>query len=139
MEFRQLTQEDIDYVREHSISQPKLAATNEADNNFALVHEGITLGMGGIRMLTDTTAWAWVEMTEDAKKHLATGYRVIKDWMNKLCEIHKIKRLQAYVQADFPEGISMAKHLGFHVESMMGKFIGDKHAYMFVRFFGDEE
>lgn len=136
MKFRETTQEDLDFVAEHSVSrgimkgQPK-----RIDFCCTLEHEGKVLGIGGIRLVNLTTAWAWVDITEYAQKHMILSYRVIKEWMAKIVQEKGIKRLQAYIEPDFPEAIRMAKHLGFHKESIMENFLPNGDALMYKRIF----
>lgn len=138
MIFRELTQTDIDAVKDKSISKGILHKQPETiDYNYALEHKGKVLGIGGIRLINETTTWAWVDMSKDAEEHIITVYRVIKEWLEILARDKRIKRLQAYVEVDFPKAVRMVEHLGFHQESVMPKFVGEKSAYLYVRFFGE--
>jgi RimJ/RimL family protein N-acetyltransferase len=74
-----------------------------------------------------------VDITRHAEGHMIIGYRVIKEWLDELVEIHGIKRLQAYVEPGHPERIRMVQHLGFERESILEKFLGDKDAYLYKR------
>lgn len=138
MNFREMTDEDIEAVKNRSISRGILnKQPDRIDYNFTLEHEDKILVVGGIRLINATTAWGWIDLTADAGKHIIEVYRVIKEWMAKLAKIHKLIRLQAYVQSDFPEAIRTVEHLGFHYENFMPNFVGDKTALMYVKFFGD--
>ena len=136
MIFREMTQADIEFMKTESLGRGILAKQPEVtDYTFTLEHEGKILGIGGIRMILPTTAWCWVDITKYAKGHYVLGYRVIKEWMEHLAKEHGIKRLQAYVEPDFPEGINMVQHLGFERESILEKFLPDgRDAYLYVRF-----
>ncbi|KKL27675.1 hypothetical protein LCGC14_2382790 [marine sediment metagenome] len=139
MEFRELKQEDIDAVKDNSVSRGILSKQPEViDFGYTLEHEGKILGIGGIRLINTTTAWAWVDLTHYAGERIITVYRVIKEWMEILAKDKGIKRLQAYIETDFEEAIRLVKHLGFHYEYTMSKFVGNKPACMFVRFFNGE-
>jgi hypothetical protein len=136
MIFRQMNQKDVEYMKNHSVSRGILK--NQPDNIdfcYALEHEGKLLGIGGLRLINPTTAWCWVDMSDNAEGHIITVYRTIKKWMYEFVELKKIKRLQAYIEPDFPKAVRMAQHLGFYKESIMTKFIGDKDAYLYVRIF----
>lgn len=136
MKFRETIQEDIDFVANHSISRGIAKHQPEyIDYCYTLEHEGKPLGIGGFRLINETTAWCWVDMTDLAGSHITTCYRVIKEWIDKFVKEHKIKRLQAYVEMDFTEAIRIVKHLGFEWESDMKKFVGNKDAFMYVRIF----
>ena len=136
MEFRAMTQADLDYLSEHSISRgiaKKLP--DEVEWSYALEHEGVTLGIGGIRLINSTTAWGWLDLSDKAGENIYTVYRVIKEWMEKLCKEKGIKRLQAYTEIGFRDAETLIKHLGFHDESVMFDFIGDLPARMWAQFF----
>lgn len=136
MEFRALKQEDIDAVKDDSISRGILSKQPETiDFNYTLEHEGKVLGIGGIRLINMTTAWAWVDLTHYASEHIITVYRVIREWMEILAKDKGIKRLQCYVEVDFPKSKRMVEHLGFRSKYTMPKFVGNKSAYLYVRYF----
>lgn len=136
MNFRETTQEDIDFVADNSVSggivkqQP-----GKIEYCYTLEHEGRPLGIGGFRLINLTTAWAWVDLTHLSGSHIIQCYRVIKEWIEIFVEEHKLKRLQAYVKVDFPEAIRMVEHLGFEWESTMPNFVGNTPAYMYVKYY----
>jgi len=134
MELRRLTQDDIDYVKPRSISGGNFKMPSEFEWDFALVDEGKTLGIGGIGLLTLTTAFCWLDMAEDAKGKLLTVYRLLKEFIFKLAKTQKIRRLEAYVDCSFPEGIRLVEHLGYKRECVCEKVLGDKPAYRYVLF-----
>ncbi|MHC4891046.1 MAG: N-acetyltransferase [Planctomycetota bacterium] len=134
MEFRETIQEDLDFMADHSVSRGIAKYQPECiDYCYTLEHEGKPLGIGGFRLINKTTSWCWVDMSDSAGKHIPTCYRVIKEWIDKFVEEHQLKRLQAYVECDFPEAIRMVQHLGFEWESNMENFMGDKDAFMYRR------
>lgn len=136
MEFREATDKDIEFVCRNSASRSVIHEQPEVtDYRFCLEHEGHVLGAGGIRLITLTTAWAWVDITSYAAPYMKTGFRVISEWMAKLAEQHKIRRLQAYVDMEFPEAVTMVEHLGFTRESIMWDFLGDRPAALYVRIY----
>ena len=134
MEFRETTQEDLDYVAEHSVSRGiQKLYPGQTDFCYTLVHDGIPLGLGGFRLINCTTAWCWVDITPIGREQIATTYRTLKEWIDVFAEEHGLKRLQAYVECDFTEAIRMVRHLGFKKESIMKNFMGDKDAFLYVR------
>lgn len=136
MEFRELKQEDIEAVENDSISRGILSKQPETiDYSFCLEHEGKILGIGGIRLINLTTCWCWLDLTHYLSEHIVTAYRVISEWMEILAKDKGIKRMQCYIEVDFPESVRMVKHLGFAQESIMPKFVGEKSAYLYVKYF----
>ncbi len=135
MDFRELKQSDIDFVADHSVSRGILSKQPEIiDFSYALEHEGEILGIGGIRLINETTCWLWLDLTTYAGSHITTVYRVIKEWLAILMKDKGIIRAQAYIECNFPQAIRMVEHLGLHRESIMENFVGDKPAYLFVKF-----
>jgi len=134
MNFRLATPEDIDYMAVNSINQTVDRKMEErVDYIYALEDESL-FGIGGFRMIVPTTAWCWVDLTEDAKKNVYTTYRVISEWMDEFVKNHNIKRLQAFVK-DIPRHKRLVEHLGFEVESTMKDFYGDEDAFLYRRLF----
>ena len=134
MDFREMTAEDAAFVAEHSISRGVFAKQEaRTEWSYTLEDNGKVLGVGGIIMLTPTTAWAWLDITEYAMTRIKTCYRVISDWMMVLAKSKGIRRLQAYIDPSFPQAVRLAEHLNFHRESTMKNFLGDKDADMYVR------
>jgi len=139
MEFREMTQADLDYLSEHSISRgvtKKLP--DRIDWSYALEHEGVTLVIGGIQLINSTTAWGWLDLSGKAGENIYVVYRVVSEWMEKLCKEKGIKRLMAYTEVGFQEAELLIEHLGFYQESIMFNFVGDNPAKMWVRFFDGE-
>lgn len=134
MEFRETTQEDLEFVTSHSISRGVLKQQPEyIDYCYTLEHEGVPLGIGGFRLINATTAWCWLDLTDRSGKHITECYRAVKEWIDIFVKEHGLKRLQAYIEPDFPEAIRMVQHFGFKKESIMKSFIGDKDAFLYVR------
>ena len=134
MEFGELTQVDIDAVKDNSISRGILSKQpQKIDFSYALRHRGKVLGIGGIRLINETTCWCWLDLSKDAKEHIIAVYRVVREWFEILMKDKGIVRAQCYIEANFEEAIRLAKHLGFRYESTMSNFIGKKPAFMFVK------
>ena len=58
MKFRESTDEDIDFMVNHSINQQvDRKEIGSIDYTYTLEHEGVPLVVGGFRMITTTTAW----------------------------------------------------------------------------------
>lgn len=140
MEFRQSTEDDLKFAAEHSLYEPSgKEKMDTVDFVYTLDHGDYILGIGGFRMITDTTAWAWIELTEFVGKHLVPTVRVVSEYMEIFCKNHGIRRLQAWVNKEFAEGIRTTRHFGFEEEYMMKDFLGKgKDAIMFVKYFDGE-
>lgn len=140
MEFRKATEEDLQFVIEHGLYPPTGKEQSEPiDFIYTLDHGDYILGVGGFRMITDTTAWAWIDLSEYVGRHLVPTIRVIAEYMEVFCKNHHIRRLQAWVDKEFKEGLRTARHLGFEEEYMMKDFLGKgKDAIMFVKYYEGE-
>ena len=123
MELRETTSEDLIYAANNSVSRVDKEPPEQTDFMYTIEHEGDVLAVGGFRLINHTTAWCHVNLTNKASSHTIHTYRIIRDWINEFVEEHGIKRLQAYVEADFQEGIDLVKHLGFERESIMPNFV----------------
>ena len=97
----------------------------------------MTLGIAGFRFINDTTAWCWLCMGEAATQHLTESFRCLATWIPSFCRDFGVRRLEAYVEVGFEEGIRLVEHLQFEEESRMKDFIDGNPAIRFVRFFGD--
>ena len=134
MIFREAVQEDLDYLADNSISRGvQKHAPEQVSYIYSLEHNGKLLGAGGFQLINLHTAWCWVDMSHEARNYIVSSYKTIKEQIESFMIEHNIKRLQAYVECDFPEAIRMVSHLGFHKESIMKNFVGDNDAYMYVR------
>ena len=134
MKFREMTNEDFEYLKSHSASRGIFKNTPaRTEYSFSLEHEGQLLVSGGFRLINLRTAWCWLDMTHHAGSHIQTLYRVISEWIDVFVDEHHLTRLQAYVDPDFPEAIRTVQHLGFERESNMKNFYGDRDAFLYVR------
>ena len=136
MNFRETVQSDLDFMADNSVSRGiQKHCPEQIDYCYTLEHKGNVLGVGGFRFINLTTSWVWYDFAPLAGQHIIVVYRVLKEWMDVFVKEHGIKRLQAYIEIDFPEAVRTAKHLGFRKESTMQSFVGNQPAYLYVRFF----
>ena len=136
MEFRTATKDDLGYMADHSISRGVLKRMpDKVEYVYTLEHDDKILCVGGFILANLTTAWCWIDISSEAGGPILTMHRVIRDWIEKFCEDHKIIRSQAHVDCSFTEGITLVQHLGFMKESIMEKFMGDKDAFLYKRIF----
>jgi hypothetical protein len=134
MLLREIRQSDIDFLKNHSINRSSgMKIQQQIDVRIAIEENGICLAIGGLQTVNDTTAWCWLDMSDEAGKYIIIVYRIIKTWLDEMVVKMGIKRLQAYVEVDYEEGHRMVKHLGFNFEKTMPCFIGDKSADLYSR------
>jgi RimJ/RimL family protein N-acetyltransferase len=134
MEFRETIQADLDYMADNSVSRGvQKSCPEQLSYMYTLEDCGEILGIGGFRLINASTAWCWLDMSHSAGKNMIYGYRFLRDEIEKFLHKYNLRRLQAYVECDFPEAIRMVEHLGFKKESTMKNFVGDKDAYMYVK------
>ena len=133
MLIRNATPTDIKAVAVMSISRGNKEFPESVDHVYAAEHDGAVLGVGGIKLMTPTVAWCWMDWSEGIRGHMIPIYRMVWDWLDTLVKLHGLKRLMAAVECDFPEAIRTVEHLGFHQESIMLNWNGDKSAYLYVR------
>ena len=134
MQQREATESDVLYMANHTTSRGCCGQYPETvDYVYALEEEGQVWGIGGIKLMTPTVAWAWMDWSEHAHQHKARAYRVVKEWLNRIVPTLGIKRLMAAIECDFPEAITTVEHLGFQQESIMLNWTNKKPAYMYVR------
>ena len=134
MIIREAIEEDFNHIKSISRGIQK-HCPEQVDFTYTLEHEGDPLMVGGFRLINLTTAWCWVDMSTSSRRHLRASYRTLKEWIDQFSAEHGIRRLQAYVECDFPEAVRMVEHLGFVWESDMENFMGDKDASMYKRIF----
>ena len=136
MNLRETTIEDLRFVAEHSISRGAKEIPEQSDFPYTLDHDGEIMCTGGFRLITMTTAWCYLSLTDRAGGHMIHLHRIIRDWIDNFVEEHDIKRLQAYVEEDYTEGVTLVTHLGFEWESNMQNFNGNRDAGMYRRLIG---
>lgn len=134
MIFRKATQSDIDAVACKSISHSMKRDPEVLDFVYALEDMGTVIGVGGLKLVTPTTAWVWMDWSEDARGRKVKGYRTAKEFLEVVMEKMCINRAMAAVDPTFDEAVRTVTHLGFVKESRMERFFGNDPADMYVRF-----
>ncbi len=135
MEFRAAEKADLEFVAEHSISRGCFGNHPECiDYVYTLVDGDKVLGVGGIKLMNKTNGWVWMDLTDEALKHKSLVFRIVREWIGSAMANMELTRVQAAVEVGFEEALRTVKHLGFHAESLMSKWKGDKDAIMYVRF-----
>ncbi len=142
MEFRQSTQEDLDYVRanpfEGAVKDYPYEVVPE-DNCYTAIFEGEIVAVYGLQILWEGVGWVAMIMTENCKKEGVFGIiaiHTIRDKLEELLKDNNIRRAQAVVRPDFVEAIKMIQFLGFKNETpdTMKEYFPDKgDAYLYSR------
>jgi len=134
MKLRLPVAEDFEYMTEHCINRSREFKQLDAiDELVTLEHDGIPLLVGGFRMINSSTAWCWIDMSDDVSSNLIPVFRVIKGWIDMFIKERDLTRLQSFVRTDFDAAIRMVEHLGFKRESTMKDFFRDGDAFMYTR------
>ena len=134
MEFREATESDLAFVGRHTISRGFFAKQPpRVEWVYALEHEGQILGVGGLKLMNPSTAWAWFDLTEFARGHMLIVYRVIRDVLTSTMAEHGLRRVMAVVEPDFPKAIRTIEHLGFEREAILKNFYDEKDGYLYAR------
>ena len=138
MLFRETTKDDLAFCATHGISGGKFDSAGETVvETVTLESDGLIIAIGGIVKITETTAWAWVELTPfalDSKLNIWTLVQTINKWSVACAELNGIYRYQAWIDVDSEKSISFARHLGFKEESIMADFLGKgRHALLYVK------
>lgn len=136
MNFRQMTQADLDFVAEHGIHKGVLKNQPEQmDYNYCLEHEGEVLVIGGMKLINNTAAIGWIALTEYSGEYIIEVFRTVKTWLNDMAETLKISCLIAFVEAGFEEGERVILHLGFDKQCRVKNFKGNIPADLWVKTF----
>ena len=151
MEFRAISDEDIDYMKEHS-STPEFykQIPEETEFSYALVHDDKTLVVGGFRLMNKTTCVNWFDISDVGYKNIVQVVRTIKEWSEGYTdkdgkhhvgfyEMMGILRAEAYVRSGHLEGERFVKHFDFTHERVVLKYFGEDPANLFVKFFDHGE
>ena len=134
MHIREAIQSDYEHLTDNSISMGCYRELPERIHYaYALEDRNRPIMLGGIILMTPTTAWCWMDWTQEAKDRARDSYRIVRDWLDVTAKEDNIKRLMAAVRTDFEAAINTVKHLGFTREATMKSFFNDDDAYLYVR------
>ncbi|MBE3143564.1 MAG: hypothetical protein IMZ61_06535 [Planctomycetes bacterium] len=139
MDFHEVTAQDIEFMAKNSLC-PEIYKHREEqiDYCFALSHEDKTLGIGGFRMITNTTYFTWFDLSKAAyENNIIVCYRTIREKMESFAKEKGIILMMAYVRVGFEAGIHTAQHLGFNLECRLNRFLGEDPADLYLKYFGD--
>ena len=136
MPIRIMTTEDLAYIQKHGAKEKdRKICAGESEHNYALVVNGVTLGIAGFRFINDTTAWCWMCPGDEWTGNLTESFRALAEWIPTFCKDFGIRRLEAYIEVGFEKGVRLIEHLGFDLESRKKNFFGDEPGDCYVRFF----
>lgn len=80
------------------------------------------IGIAGILPMWPGVAEAWMFLGNDLYKHRRFVYKQVKEHLNEVFNLLKIKRLQLVCQANFNKAHCFAEHLGFVKEAFMKNY-----------------
>ena len=140
MEFRQATQEDMEYVRQDPFEgavkdYPYMQIPDE--NCFTGIFESEIVGVGGVQVKWEGVGLFWLMLTAKCRKQDMFGIialHALRDKVDELIEKNNLWRAIAEVRADFPKAIGMIEFFGFERDCLMEYHCPDKgHAYLYSK------
>lgn len=125
MEFRQVTEEDMVYVR----ANPFEAAVKDycqthtpTNNAYTAIFEGEIVAVFGITVRWPGYCLCWLMLTSQCRKKGIYGLialSAIQEKFDELLEDNNITRAEANIRPDFEVAIKMVEYLGFKREGLM--------------------
>lgn len=138
MEFRQTTQEDLDFVRQNPFEEavknyPVLTVPDK--DCYTVIFQGEIVAVGGVTVLWEGVGEVWLMLTADCRKKEFFGIIALTAIQAKMEEITKnLWRVQAIIRTDFPEAIKMIEFFGFEREGLLKQYCPDKgDIYMYAK------
>ena len=136
MNFRAMTQQDIDFVAEHGIHKGVLKNQPDCLNyDYCLEHQNKVLVIGGMKLINHTTAIGWIALTCWSGEYIVEVYRTVKVWMDDMAKTLGIRCLMAFVDTGFEEGERTVLHLGFERQCRVKNFSDDSPADLWIKTF----
>jgi hypothetical protein len=133
MQIRETIDEDFAFVTDGSLTEGEKRYDERENYTYTMEHDGVIMCIGGFKMMNRSTAWCWLDISCEAEKHKLSMIRTIKGWIDAFAYEHKLKRIQAYVDAGYYEGLKFIEHLGFERESLMKDAMPNGDAIMYRR------
>lgn len=101
-----------------------------AGQSFTAIEGDQVIAIAGIAIQWEGRAIAWALISEDAGKHFLAIHRAVKGFLDQA----DIRRIEAFVDSDFKQGMKWIEMLGFENEGLMRKFsIIGNDCYLFAR------
>lgn len=106
---------------------------------FTAMVNGEIAGVAGLMFFWPGLAEAWAVISALGTKHPLLVHRAVKTIFPELARVHKARRVQASVIANFMPGRRWAEKLDFQFESFMPKYGPRGEEFIrYVRFFGED-
>ena len=84
MHIREAIQSDYEHLTDNSISMGCYRELPERIHYaYALEDRNRPIMLGGIVLMTPTTAWCWMDWTQEAKDRARDSYRIVRDWLDE--------------------------------------------------------
>lgn len=140
MNFRETTQEDLDFVRQNPFegavkNYPYMEIPDE--NTYTAIYESAIVAVGGLQVKWKGVGLLWLMLTADCKKngiYSLFALETIKEKMEYLIEKNNLWRAEAVVRVDFSQAIKMIEFFGFEREGIMRQCMPDKaDAFLYSR------
>lgn len=106
---------EIKYVNEESYKEAA-----EQKGSVSIFHDGSCIACMGIITLYEGRGYIWSIMGEDAGKHMVKIHKIATSLLEQIAPT--MRRIEAYVDCDFPQAIRWIKMLGFEKEGIMKNF-----------------
>ena len=148
MEFRALTQADVDFMAKHTKDRDCYKeSSGQSEYSYALVDsDEQTLVVGGFRLMNKTTCVCWFDVSDVGFENIIKVVRTIKEWTEGYTdktgkkhigfyEMMGIVRAEAYVLDGHEEGERFVKHFNFCYDRNVIKYYGHCSANLYVKFF----
>lgn len=101
--------------------------------------EGKLLGVAGICILWPGVGEAWAVPTDWGRRHAGAYHRAVRDGYRQIVAEQALRRVHAWVDAEFWAGIRWAMALGFRVETPRLRQYGpDGHDFVLLAQFPKE-
>jgi hypothetical protein len=89
---------------------------------YTMLADGVPIACAGVQEAWSNRGIAWALITVDAGKHMCALTRAVKTYLD---DFAKWKRVEAYVDTRFPQGLRWIDILGFNIEGVMSNFTPD--------------
>lgn len=99
-------------------------------------HEGKLLACAGVKIYWPGVGEAWAFISPEIVNYKRELLHYMRKYIAHIAETEGLWRIQVVVRKDFPQGLRLARHLGFEMEGKMEKYGTDGvDCFLFSRIF----